>query len=499
MRFSGLVSLVLTITAVLVNCHSAEEIPLGIAQEAQRLAGAGGAVGGLIVHVGPGDGRLTAALSSGGRFLVHGLIADREKLDEVRSYLTEQGIYGQVTLEPWHGGALPFVDDMVNYLVVEEQGQLSTGEMMRVLVPGDKGYIGTVLTPLLVAAGHEVRGLDSDFYENSTFGEGLPSTPSLRKDIRDVTVADLAGFDAVVHLAGLSNDPLYLGVREPRLQDSEYMEFMEEFVDAVFATYPDVLLQWEDFSRQKAWSVLERFRDSTCSFNDDIQGTGAVTYAGILASCKLTGSSIANQKFCVYGAGAGGGGIIEVIVSGLERAGLSDYIDARLADAHELVPALPGPFDFVFVDADKNWYTQYFRDLLPKLEVGGCFTAHNVSTRARGRRGRRGGGTGDFVDVLMSVLNLETEFVTRGGGLSVSYKPKLNKSFDYSFPVEATTPALGQVIELPPEASDWTGDLFGAQALWQTFVTSDRTLGGRATERLSTVFPSRDSLQHWQA
>ena len=79
---------------------------------------------------------------------------------------------------------------------------------MRVLVTGSKGYIGTVLTPLLVAAGHEVMGLDSDFYENSTFGDGLPSTPSLRKDIRDVTVADLAGFDAVVHLAGLSNDPL---------------------------------------------------------------------------------------------------------------------------------------------------------------------------------------------------------------------------------------------------------------------------------------------------
>lgn len=109
-------------------------------------------------------------------------------------------------------------------------------------------------------------------------------------------------------------------------------------------------------------------------------------------------------------------------LANFEEAGLSEYVDARLADAHELVPAMPGPFDFIFVDADKNWYTQYFRDLLPKLEVGGCFTAHNVSNRARGRRGRRGGGTGQFIDVLMSTLNLETEFVTSGGGLSVSYK-----------------------------------------------------------------------------
>jgi len=124
--------------------------------------------------------------------------------------------------------------------------------------------------------------------------------------------------------ARLLNDPLYLGVRESRLQGGEYLEFMDEFVDAVFATYPDVLLQWEDFSRQRAWSVLERFRDRTCSFNDDVQGTGAVTYAGILSACKLTGTPLRDQSFCVYGAGAGGGGIISVIVAALKRAGLSE-------------------------------------------------------------------------------------------------------------------------------------------------------------------------------
>ncbi len=105
-----------------------------------------------------------------------------------------------------------------------------------------------------------------------------------------------------------------------------------------------------------------------------------------------------------------------------EEAGLSEYIDARLANAHELVPALPGPYDFVFVDADKDWYTQYFRDVLPKLAVGGCFTAHNVSSRMGGRRGRGTGGTGQFVDVLTNTAHLETEFVMSGGGLSVSYK-----------------------------------------------------------------------------
>ena len=108
-------------------------------------------------------------------------------------------------------------------------------------------------------------------------------------------------------------------------------------------------------------------------------------------------------------------------LANLEQAGLSDYVDVRLADAHELVPALEGPFDFVFLDADKDWYTQYFRDVIPKLEVGGCFTAHNVS-EAGGRRGRGTRGTREFVEELLSTPNFETQFVTGGGGLSVSYK-----------------------------------------------------------------------------
>ena len=103
-------------------------------------------------------------------------------------------------------------------------------------------------------------------------------------------------------------------------------------------------------------------------------------------------------------------------VANFREAGLSEYIDARLADAHELVPALEGPFDFVFVDADKDWYTRYFRAVLPRLEVGGCFTAHNVA-------GRRMGWVAEFLNALESTPNLETRIEgSRGAGLSVSYK-----------------------------------------------------------------------------
>jgi nucleoside-diphosphate-sugar epimerase len=79
---------------------------------------------------------------------------------------------------------------------------------MRVLVTGHKGYIGTILTPMLAAEGYEVVGLDSDLYEACTFGDGMPVTADIRKDIRDVELADLDGVEAVLHLAGLSNDPL---------------------------------------------------------------------------------------------------------------------------------------------------------------------------------------------------------------------------------------------------------------------------------------------------
>jgi len=79
---------------------------------------------------------------------------------------------------------------------------------MRILVTGDKGYIGTILVPMLVSEGHDVVGLDSDLYERCTYGDELPKVKSIRKDLRDVEAADLDGFDAIMHLAALSNDPL---------------------------------------------------------------------------------------------------------------------------------------------------------------------------------------------------------------------------------------------------------------------------------------------------
>ena len=103
------------------------------------------------------------------------------------------------------------------------------------------------------------------------------------------------------------------------------------------------------------------------------------------------------------------------------QAGLSDYIDARLADAHKLVKELKGPFDFVFSDADKDWYKNYFIDLEPKLKVGGCFTAHNISDRGRGGY-RSYGGQGVFLEYVRNLRNYETTINSSGSGMSISYK-----------------------------------------------------------------------------
>lgn len=104
-----------------------------------------------------------------------------------------------------------------------------------------------------------------------------------------------------------------------------------------------------------------------------------------------------------------------VAVANFEEAGLSDYIDARLANAHELVPRLAGPFDFVFSDADKSWYKNYFTAIWPRMTAGGCFTAHNVSMRT--------GGIEEFLQHLKTVPNARTSIDQQSGaGLSITCK-----------------------------------------------------------------------------
>jgi predicted O-methyltransferase YrrM len=116
-------------------------------------------------------------------------------------------------------------------------------------------------------------------------------------------------------------------------------------------------------------------------------------------------------------------------LANFKEAGLSDYIDARLGDAHKIIPELNGTYDFVFCDADKNWYRNYFISLSPKIKVKGCFVAHNVGNYGRTRPSIRGGTTRDFFEYVSNLTNYITSVNNQGEGMSISYKkaedPKL--------------------------------------------------------------------------
>jgi len=120
----------------------------------------------------------------------------------------------------------------------------------------------------------------------------------------------------------LLDDQLYIGWRQPRLRGEPYLELVDEFVTAVTRCFPDALLQWEDFKKQIAFTLLDKYVDRLPSFNDDIQGTAAVALAAMLSAVRLTRSPIAEQRVVILGAGAAGIGIARQLKSLFERHGL---------------------------------------------------------------------------------------------------------------------------------------------------------------------------------
>ena len=122
----------------------------------------------------------------------------------------------------------------------------------------------------------------------------------------------------------LLDNPMYLGWRHERMQGADYDEFIDKFVKAINKKFPKVFLHWEDFGRNNARRHLERYYNSICTFNDDMQGTGVVTLAAIIAAIKLNQSSLAEQRIVVFGAGTAGTGISDEIHRALMREGLTE-------------------------------------------------------------------------------------------------------------------------------------------------------------------------------
>jgi malate dehydrogenase (oxaloacetate-decarboxylating) len=127
----------------------------------------------------------------------------------------------------------------------------------------------------------------------------------------------------------LLKDPLYMGHRKPRLDGTEYFDFVERFVLGVKRSFPNALLQWEDFSKQKAFKLLSRYRERILCFNDDIQGTGGTACAALLTAMRIKKSRFADQRYVIVGMGQAGAGIADNIVAVLKEEGLSEE-EARL-------------------------------------------------------------------------------------------------------------------------------------------------------------------------
>ena len=122
----------------------------------------------------------------------------------------------------------------------------------------------------------------------------------------------------------LLNDPLYMGWKNPRITGPEYDAFVDAFIQAVKRRWPDVLLQFEDFSQRNASPILNRYRDEICCFNDDIQGTATVTVGSLIAASRAVGEELKHQKVVFLGAGAAGCGIAEQIIKRMQLEGLTE-------------------------------------------------------------------------------------------------------------------------------------------------------------------------------
>ena len=182
---------------------------------------------------------------------------------------------------------------------------------------------------IVVTDGERILGLG----DLGVGGMGIPigklSLYTLCAGINPATTLPIL-LDVGTNNQSLLDDPLYLGWRHRRVDVASYDAFIEMFVTAIAQRFPDVLLQWEDFSKNNAARLLERYRDRLCTFNDDIQGTGAVTLAGLLAATETIGSTLREQRVVILGAGSSAIGISDQIVAAMTSEGMSTA-DARAA------------------------------------------------------------------------------------------------------------------------------------------------------------------------
>ena len=147
----------------------------------------------------------------------------------------------------------------------------------------------------------------------------------------------------------LLNDPLYIGSKHKRIRGAEYDAFVDLFIKAVKKRFPRILVQWEDFAQINALTLLNRYKDELCSFNDDIQGTAAITVSSIIASIKASTVPLAQQRIVLVGAGSAGVGISNLLIDYMESQGIAKndaYAQLFLVDRNGLLTDKVASLDF---------------------------------------------------------------------------------------------------------------------------------------------------------
>ena len=207
-----------------------------------------------------------------------------------------------------------------SHIYREPRGLVVTESNYRDLDTILSSYAGT--TKLAVVTDAEgILGIGDQGFGGIAICMGKLTLYSLAAGIRPIETLPVL-LDFGTNNKKLLEDPFYLGVRQPRTRGAKYFEMIDAFVSAFKKRFPEAMLQWEDFSKSTAFDVLARYRDSIASFNDDIQGTGAMALGGLMAATQQ-GKTLTEQVFLVSGAGAGGIGVASQIMYGLMHLGLT--------------------------------------------------------------------------------------------------------------------------------------------------------------------------------
>src|SRR5579864_6451166 len=135
--------------------------------------------------------------------------------------------------------------------------------------------------------------------------------------------------DVGTNRESLLRDPMYIGNRHARIRGARYDEFIDAYVQTVSKLFPNALLQWEDFAPGNGRQILEKYRNQISTFNDDMQGTGAITLAAVVSAARVCGSPLRNQRVVIFGAGTAGVGIADQVCAAMVREGLSQEDAAR--------------------------------------------------------------------------------------------------------------------------------------------------------------------------